>query len=147
MVSTATAGRQVMLFVAGEAAFGISLDAVVRVLSESKVTPIPRMVSEVLGATLFEGLAVPVFDMEERKNVTDKKRLILMVQFENNDMGIAVDNVLRIVSSEDEELTNGIEFGLLEGMPFKLVTPEELIPSGLRGPGGGENDEENPAGR
>lgn len=144
-----------MLFVAGKAVFGISLDAVVKVLSESEITPIPRMVSEVMGATLFEGLAVPVFDMGKRDNIRDnirdkerdKERLILMVRFEDNTMGIAVDNVLRIVYSEDEELNNGIEFGLLEGMPFKLVTPEELIPSGLMGPGGGENDEENPAGR
>lgn len=135
-----------MLFRAEGALYGVGMGAVRRVLSDKFVTPIPRTPPEVAGAILFEGQAVPVFHVKEPDSAGDSGDLILVLQLGSSLMGVAVENVLRVIEPEEAKFRKGKRTGSFEGVPFKLITPDKLIPSGLGGPRGGENDEENPAG-
>ena len=142
-----TAEGQVMLFKAGGRAYGIALEAVRRVIGGEFITPIPRTAPTVAGAILFEGQAVPVFYASQPDSARERDELILILQHESYLMGLVIDNVLRISETEEEGLEKGITPEELEGTPFKMLTTDELIPSGFGDPRGGKNDEENPAGR
>jgi|GEM_PF-5317647 len=143
---TVSAPERIMLFRAEGALYGIGIGAVRRVLSERFVTPIPLSLPEVAGAILFEGQAVPVFHVRAPGS-THADSLILMLQHESSLMGLAIENVLRVIEPEEAKFRKGKRKGSFEGATFSMITPDELIPSGLEGPRGGKNDQENPAGR
>jgi len=131
------AGERVMLFQVGSRLYGIGISAVRKVVTDQFITPIPRVPEKVAGAILFEGQAVPVFYTEAPAATRNAGGLILTLQHESNLMGVAIDNVLRVIEPEEGELKGETRRGSFEGRPFDLVTPAELIPAGIVGSGGG----------
>ena len=135
-----TGAEQVMLFKAGDESLGIGISAVRRIVEAEYITPIPRAPLSVAGAILFEGLPLPVFQFAVPAKAQGSHKLILVVQHESNLLGLVIDNVIRVVEWDADKAKNITGSGNLEATPFKMLSPNELIPSGLGDSRGGKND-------
>lgn len=130
---------KVLLFKADGRVYGININAVIKVIEEEKITYLPRMGSRVAGAMLYEGKAVPLFYMSKPRRARKKSELVLIAQYEKELVGVIIDGVFKIVTGNSGEIKEGIESGSLEGMPFKMITSRDIIPSRQMRPTGGKN--------
>lgn len=131
--------EKVLLFKADGRIYGLKINAVIKVVEEERITYLPRMGSRVAGVMLYDGRAVPVFYISKPRRACRKRELVLIAHHENELVGVIIDSVLRIVAPDNEEIKEGMESGYLEGMPFKMITTEETIPSLQMRSRGGEN--------
>lgn len=138
-IAGASEGKKVLLFKADGRVYGLKIDTVIKVVEEERITYLPRMGSRVAGVMLYEGKALPVFYIAKPRRARKKSELVLVAQQGKELLGVIIDSVLRIVASDDEKVKEGMETGGLEGMPFKMITPADIIPSGQMRPRGGGN--------
>ena len=98
--STAQAsGRNYLIFLIDDLKLGVDADYVVEILNNQLVTYLPMVPGYVHGIFNMRGQIIPVMDVRARmgKPPLDKDRLLVVLNYENAQLGIFVDAVDQMI--------------------------------------------------
>lgn len=87
--------------------FGITIDRVVEIIKVQKVFTIPGLPGFLSGVMNVRGLVVPLIDLRRRFGTepSGRKERIIIVRFEQEKIGLLVDEIREIMSLAPEEMT------------------------------------------
>jgi len=135
------------VFRLGDEDFGISIDKVVEILKAQKIYSIPELPEFFSGVINVRGEVIPLLDLALRFGLrrASRKGRIITVRFEDEKLGILVDEIDEIVALSPEDITpppmifKGLKTEYLTGLGKKddriiimlnldrLLTSEEKI--------------------
>lgn len=99
---------EVLAFVLGAEDYALPLTDVREILKVPAVTDVPRAPADVLGILSLRGTVVTLIDLRRRlglpEGVLDRKARVLVVQREEEPMGLLVDSVTGVVRLTREEI-------------------------------------------
>ncbi len=106
--------------IAGEN-FGIDIQGVVEILKPQKLFKIPELPDFVSGVISLREEIIPVIDLRIRFGITEKagKQRVLLIRFEENKVGLLVDNVTDIVEISEEKISKPPK--LFKGFRAELI--------------------------
>src|SRR5512140_704163 len=94
------------VFEIGEENFGIEINRVVEILSSQKVHSIPDLPDFLSGVITVRGQIIPLLDLRRRFGVlrSSGKELIIVIKYDNEKLGVLVDQVKEIATFKREEI-------------------------------------------
>ena len=99
---------QVACFKVGEEEYGIDIMRIKEIIRPLRITFIPKSPPFIEGAINLREMIIPVIDMRKRFNLPPKDELkksrFIIALIENRIIGLIVDDVLRIIKINPEEL-------------------------------------------
>lgn len=103
-------------FFLGEEEFGIGILDVKEIIEMKEITEVPRTPEEVLGVMNLRGNVIPVIDLwkkfglstGEPTNGEQKKRRIIVVEFEDIHAGFLVDGVTGVLRVQQEQIESRV---------------------------------------
>jgi len=100
--------EQYIAFRVARETYGLSISQIGEIAMQLKTTPVPRTASFVLGIANVRGTVIPVLDLAERlqlqPSTPDRDARVLIVRHEGEQYGLAVDQVVGVVSIAPEDL-------------------------------------------
>ncbi|MGC2064226.1 MAG: chemotaxis protein CheW [Thermodesulfovibrionales bacterium] len=95
------------IFQIADEVFGITIDRVVEIIKVQKVFTIPGLPGFLSGVMNVRGLVVPLIDLRRRFGTepSGRKERIIIVRFEQEKIGLLVDEIREIMSLAPEEMT------------------------------------------
>jgi purine-binding chemotaxis protein CheW len=101
--------RQIVMFELAGEAYGIDLDIVQEVIRTSNITRVPQTPGFIEGVINLRGYVIPVMDLGKRfeMRVSEKQgksSRIMIVEVEDQIIGIAVDKVLEVVTVTEDSI-------------------------------------------
>lgn len=106
--------NQYLIFEVDEA-FAIELEQVIEIVEYANITCVPETPEYIAGVINLRGHVVPVIDMRVRfmkkAKADNDRRCIIIVNFEDNQLGLVVDNVVDLIQLEDENLSEPPQVG------------------------------------
>lgn len=135
------------VFSMGEEVFGIDINRVVEILKAQKTYTLPELPEFLSGVITVRGEVIPLLDLRRRFGIASafKKERIMIVRYDNEKIGLVVDEVKEITSLDTEDITHppsifkGLKKRYLTGLAKKgemiiiilnlddLLTSEEKI--------------------
>ena len=96
------------VFKIGEENFGIEINRVVEILSSQKVHSIPDLPDFLSGVITVRGQIIPLLDLRRRFGVLQSsgKELIIVIRYDNEKLGVLVDQVKEIATFKRDEILN-----------------------------------------
>lgn len=98
---------QIISFKVGGEVFGVFINSVKEIIKPVKIMPVPKAPVFIEGVINLRGEVIPVVDLRKRfefkKRGSDSSERIIIVGFENKNMGLFVDKVLEVF---DEKTVN-----------------------------------------
>jgi len=96
------------VFKIGEEDFGVEINRVVEILSTQKVHSIPDLPDFLSGVIAVRGQIIPLLDLRKRFGIisSSKKELIIVIKYDNEKIGLLVDDVKEITSLRKDEITS-----------------------------------------
>jgi purine-binding chemotaxis protein CheW len=96
------------VFKIGEENFGIEINRVVEILSTQKVHSIPDLPDFLSGVITVRGQIIPLLDLRKRFGVLQSsgKELIIVIRYDNEKLGVLVDQVKEIATFKRDEVLN-----------------------------------------
>jgi purine-binding chemotaxis protein CheW len=100
---------QYIVFRLGETRFGVEIRQVLRIVRLTPITRVPRAPHFLEGIVNYHGQAVPVVDLKKRLALSDESAYddaarILIVELEEQTIGMLVDTVVGIARLPDEAI-------------------------------------------
>jgi purine-binding chemotaxis protein CheW len=97
-----------LIFLVGDASFGIEIRHVMEIIGVQEITPVPHTHEYVKGIINLRGTIIPVVDIElrfgyEEKAYTDRT-CIIVLHMDNMSIGLIVDEVRDVVFIDDENI-------------------------------------------
>ncbi|MGM0471392.1 MAG: chemotaxis protein CheW [Bacillota bacterium] len=140
--------RQLIVFNLGGEEFGVKITRVQEIIRPKKITELPNSSEFMAGIINLRGDIISVIDLRSKFGVqqeTDQKTRIIIVEMDNQDVGLIVDSVSEVLRIEPEDIEEapdriaGIKEDYLKGIGKvddrivilldldKLLTAEEKI--------------------
>jgi purine-binding chemotaxis protein CheW len=96
------------VFKIGEENFGIEINRVVEILGTQKVHSIPDLPDFLSGVITVRGQIIPLLDLRRRFGVLQSsgKELIIVIKYDNEKLGVLVDQVKEIATFKRNEVLN-----------------------------------------
>ena len=101
------------IFNVGSRTFSVSLQYVQEITEISEIFPLPLTPPYIDGIVHLRGFAIPVINMANIKNIEEdqqKAKHLIVLDFENVKIGIAVKEMPRLGAEFSGELINVLEF-------------------------------------
>lgn len=99
---------QFIVYRAGKQKFAVSISTTSRIITLEGVTPVPDSTDFMMGVMEIEGDILPIIDLSKRfygETLEDPKSAqVLVVLWEEKELGLAVDEVINIVDFEDSQI-------------------------------------------
>ncbi len=95
------------VFRIGEEDFGIEINKVVEFMDTQKVYSLPELPDFLSGVITVRGEVIPLLDLRRRFDIQSSrtKELIIMVHYDNEKIGLLVDEIREILSLDPQEIT------------------------------------------
>lgn len=98
-----------LAFLLGTEAYAIEIGSIVEILKPLPITEVPRAEAGVVGVMSVRGRLVAVIDLKRRFRLArtftmDKKSRILLVQADEEEIGLLVDEVLQVYRLAESEI-------------------------------------------
>lgn len=108
------------LFMLGRESFAVELSQVREVFTLESITPVPDMPPMLVGVANFHGTIVPLADLRSVVGMPSSSapRYALIVRYEDQLVGILVDEVPEIVTIGADEMLDGLPGELARRRPF-----------------------------
>ncbi len=95
--------EQLVVFTVGADEFGVAIQLVREIIKEERVVRVPKMPAHIKGVLNLRGIVIPIIDLGERlgvavENVVDGNRKILIVEYEDTQVGYLVNEVSEVLS-------------------------------------------------
>ena len=99
-------GRRYLIFVIDDLKLGVDAEFVVEILSSHTATALPLVPSYVRGIFNMRGQIIPVLDIRRRlgKDDNEAENLLVVLNYDNTQIGILVDAVDQMVEIADESI-------------------------------------------
>jgi purine-binding chemotaxis protein CheW len=118
--------NQIVIFELSAEYFGVDIAAVQSIIKIQPITRLPHTPEFVEGVTNLRGKVLPVIDLRKRFGVTarelDKNSRIIVVSFEQNEVGMIVDEVSEVVT---------VPAGSVEAAPSIVTTVDSTFIKGI----------------
>ena len=95
------------VFRIGEEDFGIEINKVVEFMDTQKVYSLPELPDFLSGVITVRGEVIPLLDLRRRFEIqpSETKELIIMVLYDDEKIGLLVDEIREILSLDPDEIT------------------------------------------
>lgn len=99
-------GRRYLIFVIDDLKLGVDAEFVVEILNSHTATALPLVPNYVRGIFNMRGQIIPVLDIRRRlgKSDNEAENLLVVLNYDNTQIGILVDAVDQMVEIADEEI-------------------------------------------
>lgn len=99
--------KQLLTFNIDDVNYGVDINLVTEIIGLHEITPIPELPSEIKGIINLRGKIIPLLDVRMRlygreKEYTDRT-CIVVLNFEEDEIGLIVDCVQEVISIQSEE--------------------------------------------
>ena len=132
--------NQIVIFELGTEYFGVDIAAVQSIIKIQPITKLPHTPEFVEGVTNLRGKVLPVIDLRKRFGVAarelDKNSRIIVVSFEQNEVGMIVDEVSEVVT---------IPTGSVEAAPAIATSVDSAFIKGIAKLGANEGSAQQSA--
>jgi purine-binding chemotaxis protein CheW len=111
-----------VVFNIGEETFGIEISRVVEILNVQKVYSLPELPDFLSGVITVRGEVIPLLDLRKRFGIhsSDMRELIIIVRYDDEKIGLLVDEINEILALNPEEIT--APPSLFKGLKKKYLT-------------------------
>ena len=118
--------NQIVIFELSSEYFGVEIAAVQSIIKIQPITRLPHTAEFVEGVTNLRGKVLPVIDLRKRFGVAaqdmDKNSRIIVVSFDQNEVGMIVDEVSEVVT---------VPTGAVEAAPAIATTIDSTFIKGI----------------
>ena len=118
--------NQIVIFELSSEYFGVEIAAVQSIIKIQPITRLPHTPEFVEGVTNLRGKVLPVIDLRKRFGVAaqdmDKNSRIIVVSFDQNEVGMIVDEVSEVVT---------VPTGAVEAAPAIATTIDSTFIKGI----------------
>lgn len=101
-----TERKQFLTFNIDEVLYGIDINAVTEIIGIQQITHIPEMPHFIKGIINLRGKIIPILDVRLRickaERAYDDRTCIIVIKFEEDEVGLIVDCVQEVISIQDE---------------------------------------------
>ena len=97
-------GRRYLIFVIDDLKLGVDAEFVVEILSSHTATALPLVPNYVRGIFNMRGQIIPVLDIRLGKSDNEAENLLVVLNYDNTQIGILVDAVDQMVEIADEDI-------------------------------------------
>lgn len=105
---------QLATFKIGEEEYGIQIDKVKDIINVPVINSVLNSPSSILGMMNLRGKLIPVMDLRQRFNISvnqqTRKSRIMVVEIQNEQIGILVDQVTQVLKVNEEEMENAPKY-------------------------------------
>jgi purine-binding chemotaxis protein CheW len=110
------------VFKIGDEDFGIEIKRVVEILKVQKTHSLPELPDFLSGVITVRGELIPLLDLKRRFGFqsSSKKERILIVQYDNEKIGLLVDEIQEIISFTEKEIIRPPS--IFKGLKRKYLT-------------------------
>lgn len=110
------------VFGMGDEVFGIEIERVVEIIKSQKTYTLPELPEFLSGVITVRGEVVPLLDLRRRFGIatTFKKERIMLVRYDNEKIGLVVDEVKEIISLDKKDITHPPS--IFKGLKKKYLT-------------------------
>jgi purine-binding chemotaxis protein CheW len=110
------------VFRMGDEVFGIEIERVVEILKSQKTYTLPELPEFLSGVITVRGEVVPLLDLRRRFNInsTFKKERVMIVRYDNEKIGLVVDEVKEITPLDTKDITHPPS--IFKGLKKKYLT-------------------------
>lgn len=100
------AGRNYLIFTVMDLRIGLDAEQVVEIMNDYTVTYLPMMPSYIQGIFNMRGQIIPIMNIRYRlgKPPKEGEELLIVLDYNNTQMGIQVDSVDRMLNIPDESI-------------------------------------------
>ncbi len=110
------------VFRMGDEVFGIEIERVVEILKSQKTYTLPELPEFLSGVITVRGEVIPLLDLRRRFGIasTFKKERTMIVRYDNEKIGLVVDEVKEIMSLDTKDIT--YPPSIFKGLKKKYLT-------------------------
>ncbi len=110
------------VFRMGDEVFGIEIKKVVEILKAQKTYTLPELPEFLSGVMTVRGEVIPILDLRKRFGIKSKfkKERIIIVRYDNEKIGLVVDEVKEITSLDTKDITHPPS--IFKGLKKKYLT-------------------------
>lgn len=110
------------VFRMGDEVFGIEIERVVEILKSRKTYALPELPEFLSGVITVRGEVIPLLDLRRRFGIatTFKKERIMLVRYDNEKIGLVVDEVKEVTSLDTKDITQPPS--IFKGLKKKYLT-------------------------
>lgn len=119
--------KQFIIFTIGKEKFGVDVKQIKQIIPLSETTYVPNAPSFVKGVINLRGDIIPIVDLKEKlslqvENTEGKDGKIIIVELENNNIGMQVDSVTEMMRlftddiADPPKIVKGINSNYLKGV-------------------------------
>jgi len=110
------------VFRMGDEVFGIEIERVVEILKPQKTHALPELPEFLSGVITVRGEVVPLLDLRRRFGIasTFKKARVMIVRYDNEKIGLVVDEVKEVTSLDKKDITHPPS--IFKGLKKKYLT-------------------------
>lgn len=110
------------VFLMGDESFGIEITRVVEILKSQKTYALPELPEFLSGVITVRGEVIPLLDLRRRFGIRPavKKERIMIVRYDNEKIGLVVDEVKEITSLDTADIT--LPPSIFKGLKKKYLT-------------------------
>lgn len=105
---------QLTTFKLGDEEYGIEIDTVNDIITVPSITPVINSPFSIKGMMNLRGKLIPVMDLRERFGIhqqpLSRKSRIIVVDIQNEQMGLLVDQVTQVLKVNEEKLENAPKY-------------------------------------
>ncbi|MCT4632981.1 MAG: chemotaxis protein CheW [Firmicutes bacterium] len=102
--------KQFLTFEVEEEILGVDIDYVLDIIGVQRITEIPKQPEFIKGLINLRGKILPVMDIRLRFNKDyrpyDDRSCIIVMEYNENKIGVAVDRVLEVIKTNQELVSN-----------------------------------------
>ncbi len=117
-------GGKYLTFVLGDEEYGIEITRVREIIGIVDITPVPKAPLFIKGIINLRGKVIPIVDMRAKFNMDQvdftSQTCIIVVEVDNNLMGILVDTVSEVLDIKEEDIDPPPSFGSESNNMFML---------------------------
>ena len=142
MINQETYGKYLIFEV--DQAYALEIDKIIEIVELSAVTPVPETPDYIAGVINLRGQVVPLIDIRCRfkcssGDLENKRRCVVIVDFEGAHIGLMVDNVLELADIPDENISPppqvGNDYvhvfvkaiGVVDSKMMLIIDPERIV--------------------
>jgi purine-binding chemotaxis protein CheW len=106
----------------GDEVFGVEINRVVEILRSQKTYTLPELPEFLSGVITVRGEVIPLLDLRRRFGIRSavKKERIMVVRYDNEKIGLVVDEVKEITSFDTADIT--LPPSIFKGLKKKYLT-------------------------
>jgi purine-binding chemotaxis protein CheW len=114
--------KKFAVFRMGDEVFGVEINRVVEILRSQKTYTLPELPEFLSGVITVRGEVIPLLDLRRRFGIRSavKKERIMVVRYDNEKIGLVVDEVKEITSFDTADIT--LPPSIFKGLKKKYLT-------------------------